>query len=64
MTKARFEPGGSTVALLFRKGMIEVDADLLARTAEGMETYVRLGDSIRAGRVLRILAPRLAFRSG
>ena len=49
--KARFELGGSTVALLLEKGRIEIDADLLAHTAEGIETYVRLGDSI--GRVPR-----------
>jgi len=47
--KARFELGGSTVALLFEKGRIEIDPDLLAHTEEGIETYVRLGDSI--GRV-------------
>lgn len=56
--KARFEPGGSTVALLFRKGTIEVDADLLARTADGMETYVRLGESI--GRAAAASNPRPA----
>ena len=44
--KARFELGGSTVALLFEKGTLEIDADLRAHTAEGIETYVRLGDSI------------------
>jgi len=47
--KARFEIGGSTVALLFEKGRIEIDSDLLTHTEEGLETYVRLGDSI--GRV-------------
>jgi len=44
--KARFELGGSTVALLFEQGRLEVDPDLLAHTAEGIETYVRLGESI------------------
>jgi len=44
--KARFEPGGSTVALLFRKGRITIDGDLSARTSSGLETYVRLGESI------------------
>jgi len=44
--KARFELGGSTVALLFEKGKIAVDPDLLAHTSEGIETYVRLGESI------------------
>jgi len=44
--KARFEPGGSTVALLFKEGMIAIAADLLARSSSGMETYVRLGESL------------------
>ena len=47
--KARFEPGGSTVVLLFGKGKIIIDSDLLAHTSAGLETYVRLGDSV--GRV-------------
>jgi phosphatidylserine decarboxylase len=44
--KGFFEVGGSTVVLLFQKGAIEIDKDLLARTKDEMETYVRLGDSI------------------
>lgn len=44
--KARFEPGGSTVALLFKKGRIVLDDDLAARTVSGIETYVRLGESV------------------
>lgn len=44
--KARFEPGGSTIALVFKKGAIALEADLLARTPSGMETYVRLGEPL------------------
>ncbi|MHB8054725.1 MAG: phosphatidylserine decarboxylase [Candidatus Aminicenantales bacterium] len=44
--KARFEPGGSTVVLLFKKGAIAIEADLLGHSSKGMETYVRLGDSV------------------
>lgn len=44
--KGFFELGGSTVALLFQRGMIELDEDLLAKTRDEIETYVRLGDSI------------------
>jgi phosphatidylserine decarboxylase len=44
--KGYFELGGSTVVLLFRKGAIDLDADLCEKTREGLETYVRLGDSI------------------
>jgi len=44
--KGFFELGGSTVVLLFQKGAIHLDPDLCARTRDGIETYVRLGDSI------------------
>ncbi len=44
--KGFFELGGSTVALLFRRGTITLDDDLLINTASGIETYVRFGDSI------------------
>jgi phosphatidylserine decarboxylase len=40
---------GSTVVLLFRKGTIKFDPDLLANTERDIETYVRYGDSL--GRV-------------
>lgn len=44
--KGYFELGGSTVVLLFQKGRIELDEDLCMNTKKGIETYVRLGDSI------------------
>lgn len=47
--KGFFELGGSIVVLLFKKGMIQFDEDLCNNTLAGMETYVRLGESI--GRV-------------
>jgi phosphatidylserine decarboxylase len=37
---------GSTVVLLFQKGAIEFDTDLLANTEQEIETYVHLGDSL------------------
>jgi phosphatidylserine decarboxylase len=40
---------GSTVVLLFQKGTIEFDADLLSNTEQEIETYVHYGDSL--GRV-------------
>jgi phosphatidylserine decarboxylase len=40
---------GSTVVLLFQKDTIEIDHDLLANTAQEIETNVRFGDSL--GRV-------------
>ena len=47
--KGWFEPGGSTVVLVFQKGSIYIDSELLEYTGRGIETRVRWGDSI--GRV-------------
>ena len=41
--KGWFELGGSTVVLLFREGVIELDADLCALTAREIECFVRMG---------------------
>lgn len=42
--KGRFEFGGSTVILLFEKGKIVPDADILANTKTDCETVVRMGE--------------------
>ena len=42
--KGYFAFGGSSVAVLFEKGRIEFDADLLDNTANGLETYARVGE--------------------
>jgi phosphatidylserine decarboxylase len=47
--KAAFEPGGSTVVLLFRPGAVELDADLVDWSRREVEVHVRMGDSL--GRV-------------
>lgn len=44
--KGFFELGGSIVVLLFRKGAIRFDDDLCKYSLSGIETYVRLGESI------------------
>ena len=44
--KGHFELGGSTLVLLFRKGMIKLDQDLCRNTQKELETYVHLGESI------------------
>ena len=44
--KGYFQFGGSTVILLFKKGMIEVDDDLLRNTSAGYETLVKMGEGI------------------
>lgn len=41
-----FAFGGSTVITLFEPGRIRFDADLIANTAAGYETYARQGDSL------------------
>ena len=46
--KGYFEYGGSTVALLGEPGAWTPDDDLLTRTADNMETLVRLGTPIAA----------------
>ena len=48
--KGYFAFGGSSVAVLFEKGRIEFDADLLENTVNGLETYARVGE--RMGRAL------------
>ena len=47
--KGRFLYGGSTVILLLEKGKVQVDEALYAATENGVETPVKLGQSI--GRV-------------
>jgi phosphatidylserine decarboxylase len=44
--KGWFEPGGSTVVLVFERGTIILDADLRADTERGIEVFVRKGDRI------------------
>jgi phosphatidylserine decarboxylase len=52
--KAGFEPGGSTVVLLFQPDAIELDPDLVAWSREEVEVHVQMGESLgrtREGRV-------------
>jgi len=44
--KGYFELGASVVVLLFRPGAIVFDTDLKKNTAAGMETFLRIGESI------------------
>jgi phosphatidylserine decarboxylase len=44
--KGYFEFGGSTVVLLFEKGKINIDKDILINTANGYETAVKTGERI------------------
>ena len=44
--KGYFEPGGSTVVLLFERGRVVFDYDLCVNTKRGIETSIRVGESI------------------
>ncbi|MBO4493641.1 MAG: phosphatidylserine decarboxylase, partial [Ruminococcus sp.] len=44
--KGKFEFGGSTVVLLFEKGRIVPDIDILRNSAENIETVVKYGEKI------------------
>jgi phosphatidylserine decarboxylase len=46
--KGYFKFGGSTVLLVFEKGKINIDKDLLINTAKGFETAVKMGERIGA----------------
>ena len=46
--KGRFEFGGSTVIVCLEPGRADLDADLMANTAAGHETVVKLGEKIGA----------------
>ena len=44
--KGWFEIGGSTVVLLFPRGAVAFDPDLVESSARGLETAVRMGESL------------------
>ena len=44
--KGYFAFGGSTLVLLFEKGSIQFDSDLIENTKKGLETAVRMGENI------------------
>ncbi len=44
--KGYFKFGGSTVVLLFEKGKINIDEDLLTNTSKGLETTIKMGERI------------------
>jgi phosphatidylserine decarboxylase len=46
--KGYFRFGGSTVLLVFHRGSVEFDSDLVANTRNGLETLVRVGERIGA----------------
>lgn len=44
--KGCFEFGGSTIVLLLRRDEVALDEDILKNTSEGVETLVKMGESI------------------
>lgn len=44
--KGYFQFGGSTVVLMTKAGMVQVDDDILQNSAEGIETVVKFGEKI------------------
>lgn len=44
--KGWFEPGGSTIVLLFQAGRIDVDADIMEAARQGIEVKVLIGEGI------------------
>jgi phosphatidylserine decarboxylase len=44
-----FKFGGSSVILLFQKGKIIIDADLLKNTHNHLETQVKMGEEMAVG---------------
>jgi len=44
--KGYFKFGGSSIVLLFKKGTITIDSDLLKNTKNGLETQVNMGEEI------------------
>jgi len=44
--KGLFKFGGSCVVTIFQKGRIKLDADLVLRSAEGIEVYAKMGERL------------------
>jgi phosphatidylserine decarboxylase len=44
--KGYFEFGGSTIVLLLKKGIVEIDEDILKMSVRGIEVKVKVGERI------------------
>ncbi len=44
--KGYFEPGGSTVVILIKDGVVQIDSDITAQSQKGIETIVKYGERI------------------
>jgi phosphatidylserine decarboxylase len=46
LEKGYFLFGGSTIVMLFKEGMIEIDEDILSNSEKGIETKVKALETI------------------
>uniref|UniRef100_UPI004057190A phosphatidylserine decarboxylase n=1 Tax=Acetatifactor sp. TaxID=1872090 RepID=UPI004057190A len=46
MEKGYFEPGGSTIILLLKKGIVELEEDIVEICSKGIEVKVQMGEKI------------------
>ena len=44
--KGYFEFGGSTIVLLVKENVVNIDKDILDNTSNNIETYVKYGEKI------------------
>lgn len=49
--KGYFKFGGSTVAMIFKKGAVKIDDDIKSNTASGLETKIHFGEKIGKKRI-------------
>ncbi|MEA3444832.1 MAG: phosphatidylserine decarboxylase, partial [Bacteroidota bacterium] len=54
--KGYFKFGGSTLVLLFEKGKIKIDDDLLKNTRNNLETEVRMGERIAIAGAAKLMS--------
>ena len=57
--KGYFEFGGSTICLLFKKNIIELDKDIYENSKEGIETNVKYGERIGKAKMFNRLLNKL-----
>lgn len=59
--KGYFEFGGSTIVLLFKKGVLNLDDDILRNSNEDIETIVKYGERIGKAKFFARIINKLKF---
>ena len=59
--KGYFEFGGSTIVLLIKKNIINLDKDILENSSEGIETIVKYGERIGKNKLLTRIKSTFKF---